>query len=118
MTEVLQSAKRGKNGLVAALLRTDGPGAAFIARLRLGIVVGALAEEAANGMNGRHVHHVEAHLRNLRQTFFAVSKGAVFARLRGRGAGKNSYHALKRARAGSTTSVYSRSVSVAKRLSG
>jgi hypothetical protein len=106
------------NRLVAAFRRADRPGAAAIARLALGIVVAPLAEVHADGMNGRQIHHVEAHLRDIRQPLLAIRKSPVLPGILAVERGKNSYHALNRAITGSTTMEYSRSDSVAKRLSG
>ena len=107
------------NALVAALGRADGPRTAAIAGLGFRRVVAAFAERDADGMNGRQVDHVEAHLGDVGQALFAIGEGAVLGRDRASvERGKNSYHALNRARTGSTTMLSSRSDSVAKRLSG
>ena len=54
--EVVQRAQFGEDRLVSALGRADRPGAAgIVGARRSGIVVAALAEAAADGMNGRQV---------------------------------------------------------------
>ena len=83
--EILERAEGGMDGLVAALLGADGPGAADVVGLRGGVVVAALAKAAADGVNGRQVEHVEAHFGDVGQAGFAVPEGAMRARLRGAG---------------------------------
>ena len=86
--EVLKSAEGGEDRFVAALQRPDGPGAAFISGLMLGIVVWPLAELAANGVDGGHVDDVEAHLLDVGEARFAIEEGAMLALLGRGGAGE------------------------------
>ena len=53
-----------------------------------GLVVAALAEDDADGMDGREIDHVEAHLGDVGQALFAIGEGAVLAGLGRGGAGK------------------------------
>src|SRR5262249_21378690 len=64
------------------------PRASMVSSLCLGIVVSALAKHASDGVNRRHIDHVESKFGDVWQTFFAIRKGAVLARLVGSGAGK------------------------------
>src|ERR1035438_9271682 len=74
--------------LMSAVSRTDGPGTAAIVRLALWVVVAALAEGAADGMNRREIDDVETHLRDVGQALFAIRQRTVSAGLLSRGAGK------------------------------
>src|ERR1700688_3930534 len=80
--EVRQGAEFAVNLFVSAVCRTDGPGAAAVAGLGLGIVVGAFAEGASDGMDGRQIDHVEAHPGNIGKALFAIGKRAVGSGLR------------------------------------
>src|SRR5262249_1637749 len=84
--EVVEGAELGVDGLVAALLGADGPGAADVAGLGGDDVVLALAELAADGVDGRQVEDVEAQRGDVGQAGLDVLEGAVAARLRGAGA--------------------------------
>ena len=65
--EVLVRAQGRQDVLVAALFRADGPGAADVAGLGHERIVAALALQPADGVDGREIQHVEAHLRDARQ---------------------------------------------------
>jgi hypothetical protein len=61
-TKILERSQFRMDGVVAAVGRADGVGAAGIARRRFQRVVAALAVGEADGMNGRQIQHVEAHV--------------------------------------------------------
>jgi len=75
--EILDRSKLGVDRLVAAFGRADRPGTACVLRERDQRVVPALAVDAADGMDGRKVQHVEAHLRDIGQPRLAVAEGPV-----------------------------------------
>ena len=77
VVEVGECAETGMDGFVAALSRADGPGAAYVVRAGSGAVVGALAEGAANRVDGRQVEDVKAHGGDLRQQELDIGEGAV-----------------------------------------
>ena len=82
------------------------PGSPGAARQR---VVGSLAVRAADRVNRRQVEHVEAHRRDVGQPRLGLAEGAA---ARGSGVherGNISYHALNRARTGSTVTRSARS---------
>ena len=66
---------------MAAFFGADGPGAADVAGFSDQRVVAALALVAADGVDGREIQHVEAHLGHIGQARFHVGKGAVPAGL-------------------------------------
>jgi len=51
----------GMDGIVPALLGSDGPRRAWIGRPRVERVVGSLAKRFADWVDGREVDHIEAH---------------------------------------------------------
>src|SRR6185436_6977795 len=77
--KVLESPQIGMDRLVPPLLRADRPRAADVAGLRAHGIVRALARRHADGMDGREVEDVEAHLRDLWQALDHVAEGAVRA---------------------------------------
>ena len=80
--EVLQSAQARQNGLVAAFLPRRWPRGCRDRPAALpGLLLRPLRKRAADGMNGRQVDDVEAHLGDIGQALFAIGKGAVLARL-------------------------------------
>src|ERR1700722_448707 len=74
--EIIHRAQVVKDLLVPTFTCANCPWAAVITRLRLGIVVRAFAECAADGVNRRQVDHVESHVGDIAQTFFAIRKGS------------------------------------------
>ena len=66
--EILQSAQLRQDVLVPALDGTDGPRAADVFVTRREGIVGALAVNPADRMDGRQVQHVEAQLGHVLQT--------------------------------------------------
>jgi hypothetical protein len=97
MLEIGERAQVGQDVLVAALAGADGPGATRVVGAGLQAVVRPLAKAAANGVNGRQIEHVEAHLGDIGQALLHVLEGAVTARLVGGGARE---HFIPRAEAG------------------
>ncbi|MNH02735.1 hypothetical protein D3C79_619800 [compost metagenome] len=81
--EVIAVAQLRVNGLVAAFRAADGIRAARVARLGLEGVVAALAMLHADGVDGREVQDVEAHVADHRQPFVHVVEGAVALRVVG-----------------------------------
>src|ERR1035441_6468785 len=86
--KICQGAQLAVNLFVSAVRRTNGPGAAAVAGLGLGGVVGAFAEHAADGMDGREIDHVEAHLGDVWQALFTIGKRAMGYGVGRRGARK------------------------------
>src|SRR5207249_8739662 len=78
--EVRERAELGGDGVVAALLCADRPGAAGVALLRRQRVVAALAAAAANRVDRRQVDDVEAELGELRQHALDAREAAERAR--------------------------------------
>ncbi len=75
--EVVAAAQLRVNRLVAAFRAADGIRAARVAGLCSEGVVAALAVLHADGMNGRKVQHVEAHVADHRQPLVHIIEGAV-----------------------------------------
>ena len=76
-TEVVERAEGGLDGVVAAGCAADRPRAADVAGCRDLRVVAPLAMDAADGMDGRQVEHVEAHRGDVVETRDDVAEGAV-----------------------------------------
>ena len=77
--EVREGAELGVDRGVAALGAADGPRAAEVARLGLGVVVRALAERGADRVDRRQVEDVEAELGDVVEPLLDVLEGAVGA---------------------------------------
>ncbi len=75
--EVLQGPELRMDGRVAALLAADRPRASGIAGRGRERVVASLAKGAADGMDGRQVHDIEAHGRDALQLTLGVLEGGV-----------------------------------------
>ena len=75
--EVVQGAELRQDVLVAALRRTDCPGAADILGAGGERVVGSLAIDAADGMNRGQVEDIESHVCDIRQAGLDVAERAV-----------------------------------------
>ncbi len=86
--EVGQGPQRRMDGLVPAARGADRPGAADVFGPGSGRVVGSFASGGPDRVDGRQVHHVEAHRLNLRQPGFAVLESAVPAAIARGGPGK------------------------------
>ncbi len=65
--EVVDGAELGRNGEMAAVLAADRPRAAGIVRGGADRVVATLAERLTDRVDGRQVHDVEAHRRDVGQ---------------------------------------------------
>ena len=102
--EILERAQLRQDVLVAAFRGADGPGTADIARARTQRIVGALAVDAADRMDGRQVQHIEAHVGEVGQARLDVAEGAVRPALRAAERGNSSYQLLNCARLRSATS--------------
>ena len=66
---------------MASLLGADRPRAAWLARLRAGRVVASFPVRLADGVDGRQVEDVEAHVRDVGQAVLEVAERAVHTRL-------------------------------------
>ena len=75
--EVVAAAQLRVNRIVATFGAADGVRAARVARLGRECVVAAFAVLHANGMDGREVQHVEAHVADHRQAFMHIVERAV-----------------------------------------
>ncbi len=73
--EVLDGAEVGVDGVVAAVARADRPGGAGVLGAGGQGVVGALAVDLADRVDGRQVDHVEAHRRDRRQALGGGAEG-------------------------------------------
>ena len=87
--KVIERAKLRVQRLVAAFGRADRPRAADVVRVGGKRVVAPLAPLAPDRMNRRQIKDVEAHLRDVRQTLFAIAQGAVRAGIVAARAGKH-----------------------------
>src|SRR5260370_513412 len=82
LAEVGGGPQLGQDRLVSPRRAADRPGAADVAGLGHRAVVLALAVGEADGVDGRQVEDVEAHLGDVRQACDDVAEGAVAAGLR------------------------------------
>ncbi len=80
--EVIERAELRQNVLVAAFRGTDGPGTAHIAGLGAQRVVRALAVDAADGMDGRKIQHIEPHFSQVWQPRLDIAEFSVLPALR------------------------------------
>src|SRR3569833_1760586 len=92
--EVRKRAARGVHGGVTAFIGADGPGTARIVRACDEAVVAAFALDAAARVDGRQIHHVEAHRGDIGQPLAAIAIRAVAA---GRVAARAREHLVPRA---------------------
>ena len=116
--EIVERAEPRLDRRVAAVLGADGPRAAGIAGRGGQRVVAALAVRAADRMDRRQVQHVEAHGRDLGQPGLGFAKRAAASGSDVHERGNISYHALNRARTGSTVTRSVRSYVVDALRSG
>ena len=81
-TEIVERPKLGMYGIVAALGRADGIGAARIAGFATERVIAALAVDAADRMDGSQIKHIETQRGDVGQSIDTIVKGAVLTRHR------------------------------------
>ena len=83
--EVIEGAELRQNILMAAFRGTDSPGTADIVGFGAQRIVRALAVDAADGMNGRKIQHIDPHFRKIRQPRLDIAEFSVLPDLhRGR----------------------------------
>src|SRR5947207_8244225 len=88
VVEVLEGPELRVDGLVAAAVRADGPGAARVVWAGIQSVVGAFAEAPADRVNGGQVEDIEVHRRDVRKPRLDVLERPVPAGLGRAGAGE------------------------------
>src|SRR5260370_40542795 len=81
-TEIVERPKLGMYGIVAALGRADGIGAARIAGFATERVIAALAVDAADRMDWSQIKHIEAQRGDVGQSIDTSVKSAVLTRHR------------------------------------
>src|SRR5258708_40223715 len=76
-TEIVERPKLGMYGIVAALGRADGIGAARIAGFATERVIAALAVDAADRMDGSQIKHIDTKHGDLGRSTDTIVQGAV-----------------------------------------
>ena len=76
--KILNSAQRRLNRLVPTSLATDGPRRPHVILIGYQGIVLALAIRETNGVNGREINHIEAHVLRVIKTGYTIPKSAVF----------------------------------------